>query len=519
MTEENLPGGAARATAQDASAWLERGRALVLRGDIAGANVAFRHGLLADPASIELRHALAGVLWQGGDAAQAESLLRTLLAEDSGNVAAGFLLARLLKAQGRMLAVETCTRALFAQPRDTGTLIQAIELLDDAGRKQAASDLVEAAIAAGSDDPRLHAYAGMLAMQLGGFERARERYRFALDHDPRAVEWQSAYGYAMCKRYAAADDPDFTLLHGLLTRGDLGAHARASLLFALGKACDDVGDPEQAVHWLREANALAAGTTNWSRKNWRRIVAARLDATAVASAQQATGEFTPVFVVGMPRSGTTLVAERLSRFPRTCNRGELNWIAHLAQQLGQGGRASVDAHARAAQTFMAQVRQDDTDATWFIDKQPLNFLHVDLILALFPQARIVHCRRGARDTALSIWMQYFAGPELGFAYDFADIAAVAQGCERLMTAAHKRHGGAIRDVRYEELVLDPDRIIGELAAWIGLPPLAGAADDPRASVISTASAWQARQPVHARSIGRWRAYAGFVPELLGFAAD
>src|SRR5690606_34995883 len=103
------------ATAQDASAWLERGRAMVLRGDIAGANVAFRHGLLADPASIELRHALAGVLWQGGDAAQAESLLRTPLAEDPGNVAAGFLLARLLKAQGRMLAVETCTRALFAQ--------------------------------------------------------------------------------------------------------------------------------------------------------------------------------------------------------------------------------------------------------------------------------------------------------------------------------------------------------------------------------------------------------------------
>lgn len=515
MSEENLPGG----SVQDAPAWLERGRALVLRGDLAGAIAAFRQGLLADPVSTLLRHALAGVLWQGGQHAEAESLLRGLLAEDPGNVAAGFLIGRLLKSQGRMLAVEARMRALFAQPRDTGTLIQAVELLDDCGRKQAAFDLVEAAIAAGSGDPRLHAYAGMLAMQLGEFERARARYRFALDHDPRAVEWQSAYGYAMCKRYVTADDADFALLRGLLARSDLGAHARASLLFALGKACDDIGDAAQAATWLREANALAATTAGWSRKNWRRIVAARLDAPAVASAHPAIADFVPVFVVGMPRSGTTLVAERLARHPRTCNRGELNWIAHLAQQLGQGGRPSADARARAAQTFMAQVRQDDTDATWFIDKQPLNFLHVDFILALFPQARIVHCRRGARDTALSIWMQYFAGPEFGFAYDFADIGAVGQGCERLMAVARKRHGGAIRDVRYEELVQDPDRVIGELAEWIGLPSAAAVADDPRASVISTASAWQARQPVHARSIGRWRAYAEFVPELLGFVDD
>ena len=161
------------------------------------------------------------------------------------------------------------------------------------------------------------------------------------------------------------------------------------------------------------------------------------------------------------------------------------------------------------------MRQDDTDARWFIDKQPLNFLHVELILALFPQARIVHCRRNARDTALSIWMQYFAGPELGFACDFADIAAVAQGCERLMAAAHRRHVAAIHEVRYEALVQDPDRVIGTLARWIGLD----AAVEPEAStpvVISTSSAWQARQPVHARWVARGRAYEEVVAELLGF---
>jgi tetratricopeptide (TPR) repeat protein len=482
--------------------------------DLAGATAAFRQGLLGDPSSTGLRHALAGVLWQGGDATEAEALLRAVLKDDADNVAATFLLARILMAQGRMLAVETCVRALFARPRDTGTLIHAIELLDDCGRKQAASELVEATIGAGSADPRLHAYAGMLAMQLGEFERARARYRFALEHDARAVEWQSAYGHAMCKRYATADDPDFELLRGLLAREDLGEPARASLLFALGKACDDIGDPAQAASWLREANTLAAKNAGWSRKAWRRVVAARLDAAPIDGVQAADPDFVPVFVVGLPRSGTTLVAERLARRARACHRGELNWIAQLAQKLGQGGRPGSGAYARAAATYAAQVRQDDTDARWFIDKQPLNFLHVDLILALFPQARIIHCRRNARDTALSIWMQYFAGRELGFAYDFADIAAVAQGCERLMAAAGTRHRDAIRDVRYEDLVREPDRLIGELAAWIGLDAQ-DAADAPARVVISTASAWQARQPVHARSVGRWRVYAGYVPELLG----
>ena len=518
MSEENVPAGVVRTPAPEGAQALERGRSLVLRGDLAGATAAFRQGLHEEPTSTGLRQALAGVLWQGGHATEAEALLRAVLVDDPGHVAATFLLARLLMSQGRMLAVETCVRALFAQPRDTGSLIHAIELLDDCGRKQAASDVVEAAIGAGSGDPRLHAYAGMLAMQLGEFERARTRYRFALDQDARAVEWQSAYGYAMCKRYVSADDPDFDLMRAELARSDLGDPARASLQFALGKACEDIGDPAQAARWMRAANALIATNAEWSRKTWRRIVAARLDAAPIKDVHATDPGFVPVFVVGLPRSGTTLVAERLARHAHVCNRGELNWIAQLAQPLGQGGRSTPDAYARAAAIYVAQVRQDDTDARWFIDKQPLNFLHVDLILALFPHARIVHCRRNARDTALSIWMQYFAGRELGFAYEFADIAAVAQGCDRLMAAARRRHGAAIHEVRYEDLVRDPDQVMGALATWIGLD----AQDHMDASgpvVISTASAWQARQPVHTRSVGRWRAYAEFVPELLGFPDD
>lgn len=516
MSKQSAMGSATHAGVRNASAWLDRGRSLVLGGDLVAAIAAFREGLAAEPGSIELRHALAGVLWQSGHAVQAEQLLRALLVDDPDHAAATFLLAQILAREGRMGAVESVVCTLFAQPRDTGLLIHAIETLDDAGRKQAAASLVEAAIARGSSDPRLHAYAGMLAMQLGEFERARERYRYALDHDPRAIGWQSAYGYAMCKRYAEADDADFALLRGYLARPDLDASARASVLFALGKASDDVGDFARAAAWLREANALARSATDWSRKNWRRLVAARADMPVSAIRAAARPDFVPVFVVGLPRAGTTLVADRLARHPATCNRGELNWIAQLARALGQAARPSVDALERAVDTYVAQVRQDDTPARFFIDKQPLNFLHIEYVLAMFPHARLIHCRRNARDTALSIWMQHFAGREMGFAYDFADIAAVEQGSARLTDLARKRHPDAIRELRYEVLVQDPQRVIADLAEWIGLSPVSDDADDGRARVISTASAWQVRQPVHARSIGRWRAYAPHVPELAGF---
>ncbi|MEO6688649.1 MAG: sulfotransferase [Dokdonella sp.] len=504
---------------RSAGEWLAQGRALVLRGDAAAALVLFSKALIEHPGSVELAHAEAGLLWQARRAPEAEASLQALLERQPDHVASAFLLAKILQEQGRMLAVETTLRSLFTHATaDVGPLIQAIELLDDCGRKRAAADLVERAIEAGSNDPRLHAYAGMLDMQTGDFDLARTRYAFALAHDARALEWQSAYGYATSKRYAQADDADFAMMREFLERPALGDAERASVLFALGKMSDDVGDHAQAATHLREANRLVAANVDWSRKNWRRLVSARLDAKPLPANTVRTGDFMPIFIVGLPRSGTTLVAEWLARHPCVCNRGELNWIAHLAGEVARASK-SADALMQAAATYRAQVRQDDTDAYGFIDKQPLNFLHVDLILALFPYARIVHCRRNSRDTALSIWMQHFAGREQAFAYDFEHISAVLQADERLMGAARKRHPDSLREVRYEEFVRDPEAATRALGEWIGLPANDWTALSDASRVISTASAWQARQPVHARSIGRWRAYAACVPELLQFPDD
>ncbi|HEX5123852.1 MAG TPA: sulfotransferase, partial [Rhodanobacteraceae bacterium] len=319
--------GPASPTHRSEAEWLERGRALVLGSDLDGALATFEAAYAAHRDSVDIALALAGVLWQSKQADRAEAVLRELLAAHPASVAGTFLLAKILKEQARMNAVATIVRALFAAaPQPVGTTIQAVELLDDAGRKQDAADLCEAAIAQGSTDPRLYAYAGMLHLQLGDFARVRERYAYAIAHSAQAYDWQVANGLASAQRYADASHPDFALFRDALARSDLSERARASLEFALGKAHDDLGDPERAAAYFRDGNATVAGFTEWSRKNFRRMVAAKLDAKPSAERISTAPDCVPVFIVGMPRSGTTLVAELLSRHPDVRYRGELGWM-------------------------------------------------------------------------------------------------------------------------------------------------------------------------------------------------
>jgi tetratricopeptide (TPR) repeat protein len=493
-------------------------RAAVLRGDWTGAARAATAGLAEHADSLELRRALAGIHRQSGRMADAEALLREVLARESGDFAAAFPLAEMLIEAGRGAAAVEVVRDCFANgAHDAELAIRAIELLDEAGRKRAAADIAENALAAQPTDARLHAYAGMLDVQLGEFARAREHYLFALAHDARACEWNAPHGLSSAQRYVDAEHPDFDLFRDCLARTDLSTKARAALLFAVGKAHDDIGDYAQAADFFRQANALAHEATAWSRKNWRRAIESRLASKPFAQRLHAP-DFVPVFIVGMPRSGTTLAAELLARRLGVRNRGELPWLAKLAQLPVLAGNPSHAVLERCAAIYAAQLRQDDSgDARFFIDKQPLNFRYIDLALALFPNARIVHCTRGARDTALSLWVQSFSEDVQGYACDFADIALVMRDEVRLMAHWSERYPEAIRALRYEDVAADPGRQIGELAQWLGLPTNTASSTDTAPEAIGTASLWQARQPVYTRSIGRWRHYAPYVSELEKFA--
>lgn len=498
--------------------WLALIRALILRGEPSGAQAEIARALVDYPHSIELRRAQAGLSRQTERTTEAESQFRQLLALDPGDAASAFSLAQMLKEQGRTAAAaaQMCTWFAAGTSRNDANLaIHAIELLDDCDRKREAAAIAEATIKTIPDDARLHAYAGMLEIQLGAFDHAREHYLAALERSEDAWGWHVPIGLSSAQRYTNDEHPDFTLFRAGLQRDDLSESARAELHFALGKANDDIGKYGEAGRYFREGNAIGHRLTRWSRKTWRRTVEARLAATPVDQRLEPLSNFTPIFIIGMPRSGTTLLAGLLSRYSHVCNRGEQPWLARLAQQPNLNGTPDRIVLASAAATYATHVRQDDANsAHWFLDKQPLNFRYVDLALALFPNARIIHCRRDTRDNALSLWMQCFMEDVQGYSYDFEDIALVARDCERLMTHWRARYPASIRSIRYEDLVDSPNDAVANLAAWIGLP---SAAVDPTTKVsntsITTASVWQARQPIYTRSVGRWKHYVPHIPEL------
>ncbi|HVV97829.1 MAG TPA: sulfotransferase [Rhodanobacteraceae bacterium] len=502
--------------------WLECAQQLVLRGRVDATTALLAAARAHHPRSADIAFALAGLDQRARRNAEAEALLREVLESKPDHAAAALMLARLLGDASRTRAAASVLRAAFAEHRHQIDLaIRAMELADQLDRKATAAEIAEAEIAAGCADPRIHAYAATYALQLGEFARARERYLFAYTHSAQAPEWNVPFGLASAQRYRDADHPDFALFRECLARTDLSEKARLTLLFALGKAHDDIGAYAEAARYFREANAIAFALWPRSRKQWRRSVAARIQAKPLLARRDPTGDFTPIFIVGLPRSGTTLTAELLARHPLVRNRGELNGIWKLAQRLPANGapdRAMLDAMAAE---YEAALRLDDSgDARWFIDKQPLNLVHVDLILALWPHAKIIHCERNARDNALSIWVQSFQEDTYAFAFDFTDIAALQQGCEKLMAHWKKLYPDSIRSLRYEDLAAAPGERIGELADWIGLPPSETSSREPQpAEAINTASLWQARQPVYTRSIGRWRAYIEHVPELAQFSPD
>ncbi|HJU26116.1 MAG TPA: sulfotransferase [Rhodanobacteraceae bacterium] len=274
-----------------------------------------------------------------------------------------------------------------------------------------------------------------------------------------------------------------------------------------------MGDYAGASEVLRTANASKAQRTAWSNASWQKFVQGQLAGSALPQVD-APADFVPVFVIGLPRTGTTLVTSLLAKDPRLRDRGELNWIDGMYQLLAEQGRLhDVRAISRVSEIVSAQMRQDDAPASWYLDKNPLNFRHLNLIAAIFPKAKIIHCRRDRRDTALSLWMQHFAHSDLNFSYEFSRIAAFESGYQSLIRHWRNTLPLDFLDVDYESLVTDTLRSVDRVHEFLGMLSPEMPVEYAPSSAITTASVWQVRQPVYTSSIGRWKNYEAHLPQL------
>ena len=467
--------------------------------------------------TIEAGFALALELWEQSDVARCEAVLRDVLARAPAHEGAAWLFAKLMQTQGRL---DTASARVFEWARARGFApehsLRAVEFIRQCQRQAVADDLCEATLARYSPSPAFLALAGHVAREIGDFDRARARYLAALDA---GVDSDTSFvlgALAHTLRYENASHPDFSRFIGHFDDARVSARARAATGFGLAKAYDDIGDYAAAARTLRKANALVHAQQPWPAAAWREFVARRMHERVAGPRGLVSADFVPVFVLGLPRTGTTLTATRLARHARARDRGELRTLRFIAERLIAGNHLE-DANAieEAAALYFAHARQDDAPAMWYIDQDPLNFRYLHVVAAMFPQARVINCTRAPRDTALSLWSQDFAHVDCAFAYDFSDIAAYMSGYAALLKHWRDTLALQIHTSAYADFVSDPDAALAAMRKFAGMPE-AQATPADAAGPINTSSVWQARQPVYSRSLERWRKYASFVPELMQF---
>ncbi|MDN5864313.1 MAG: sulfotransferase [Gammaproteobacteria bacterium] len=465
---------------------------------------------------------LANALRMAGHARVAERLLGGLCREYPDWADPAHSLAWLYRRRGDAERAAGVMEAWFeAAGSPSGSLFPVGNFLQDMGMAARA----EAWFAKFPGDVNARAERGALLAKLGRFDEAEALLTDIVRQKPAvAGAWLRL---AATRRWQDESRSPRALMQAVLERPELDDDTRAAIGFALAKVEDDLGHYEQAWRALDLANALRSHSAPFNPAAWGeseqdlyRVFTA--DYIARLSGHDGQGE-APIFIIGMPRSGTTLLERRLARHSSLTGAGELELVEELGRKTAgrrgypagvAGFSAAQCAHLAASwrQRLPAMLAQAET----IIDKNPLNFLHVGWIACLFPKARIIHCRRDPLDTVLSLWFQNFAHWKNNYAYRREDIAWMYALYRRMMAHWDNVLPGRIRTVDYERVVADPGTELQALIAWLGLEWEDGVLRDaPSADggAISTASLWQARQPIYSSSVGRARHYE---PWMAGF---
>jgi len=455
----------------------------------------------------------------------AEDQFRRAIGLRSGFAEAHFNLGCVLHASGRHHEAETSLqRALKFKPSHIEARIKLGMVLTALGRVPKARDCYEKALRAA---PRsAHAWVGLGQLHAieGQLAEAEVAYRRAAELDSRAsAAWAALAGV---RKMTPADAPWLERAEALAASA-LPAAEEATLRFAMGKFCDDVGDYARAFRNYQRANELHKGpAAPFARDAHARAVDGMMriyTPEAFAKVRAAASDSQrPVFVVGMPRSGTTLVAQIIGSHRDAKAVGELAFWAQAVHKnrntLAQDPFAATLTRNLAAE-YQRLLSRISGDALRVVDKAPVNFAYVGLIHSVFPRARVICLKRDPIDNCLSCYFQQFS-PAMNFTMDLTDLADYYREYHRLMGHWHSvLPPSTLLEVPYAGLVDDQELWTRRILDFLGLPWDDRCLDfHQTVRPVVTASLWQVRQRIYRTSVGRWRNYEKFIGPLRALRA-
>jgi tetratricopeptide (TPR) repeat protein len=441
---------------------------------------AFRRAERLDPSSVATLIALRQILMEEGDSAGAVLVAREILGIQPRSAEANFWLARVLMEDNK--ATE-------------------------------ADDFLRRGMELEADSALAHLSLGSAFQVKGKLEEADAHFRRSIELLP---EQGSAYlALATNQRFKDQDRPIVDKMEALLHAGGLTPTEHSELHYALGKALEDLGEYRGAMEHFDEANRITyeikfgkQAYDSRDQDGFDRLAQSLAPVLFEQNRNDGTSSELPIFVVGMIRSGTTLVEQILSSHPLVGAAGEQRfWLESGGLALSAGGKLDVSMLARLAGRYEKLLQGIAPGKDRVVDKMPMNYQALGLIHLAFPRAKIIHIRRHPVDTCLSI----YATPNrnrLGWAHDKGNIASAYE--RYLRTMDHWKSvlpADALMEVRYEQIVTEPETTIRSMIEFCRLEWNDDCLHhENNARTVNTPSVWQVRQPVYRSSLERWKRF-------------
>ena len=487
----------------------------ITREENAEATTLLERACALSPNDLKIVVRLGYALYGDGQYARAELAFARVLKAVPDLLAMHLQRGRCLVHLGRMQeAADHLRKVLREEPNHAEARVAYAAVMAELGREKDAERMLRDVLRRQPDHALANVHlAGMLAKR-GDVKQAETRLLEAIESDPKyaSAYFQGAWSGAFT---------DAERIETVLAADGIRRHDKMLLHFAASKVYDKKGDAEQA--WAHAVAANGLKQVRYDADARERLVDRLIEAfPGASSAASGLATQSPIFIVGMPRSGTSLMERVLAAHPNVIALGERPTMLELARSMA--AKLGVDApypdcappasdrNWRAfGEAIIEDLPEQVATGMRFTDKMPANAFHVGMIARVFPNARIIHTRRNLVDSCLSCWFTPFTRDHLPWSYALDDLAAYAKSYVRIMNHWRVAGVGNMLEVDYADLVTNPEQTIREVIAFTGLPWDDACLTPERADAsLDTASIYQARRPIYASSVDKYAKYAPFL---------